>query len=197
MRFAVGIAVVASLVSACAPSEEPSKAPSDSAFVGDAGDAVDLAMAFLATVLKLFGRIVAFPMATCAACNGHVFAGGAMLALAHDWRVMREDRGFFCLPELDLGMPLPVGMRSLIKEKMDPQVFRDSILTAARYAANDCARLGIVDESAAEADVLPISIERMRPLAGKSRDAFKALKRGMYAELLEDLCGPRAVDIPK
>jgi enoyl-CoA hydratase/carnithine racemase len=155
------------------------------------------AMAFLATVLKLFGRIVAFPMATCAACNGHVFAGGAMLALAHDWRVMREDRGFFCLPELDLGMPLPVGMRSLIKEKMDPQVFRDSILTAARYAASDCARLGIVDESAAEADVLPIAIERVKPLAGKSRDAFRALKRGMYAELLEDLCGPRAVEIPK
>jgi hypothetical protein len=37
----------------------------------------------------------------------------------------------------------------------------------------------------------------VRPLAGKSRDAFKALKRGMYAELLEDLCGPRAVEIPK
>jgi enoyl-CoA hydratase/carnithine racemase len=34
-----------------------------------------------------------------------------MLALAHDWRVMRSDRGYFCLPELDLGMPLPVGMR--------------------------------------------------------------------------------------
>ncbi|MFN2425062.1 MAG: enoyl-CoA hydratase-related protein [Candidatus Binatia bacterium] len=155
------------------------------------------AMKFIGTVLALFARIVAFPMATAAACNGHVFAGGAMLALAHDWRVMRSDRGFFCLPELDLGMPLPVGMRSLIKEKLDPRVFRDTILTAGRFGAEDCVRLGIVDQAAAEADVLASTVERLRPLAGKSREAFKALKRGMYAELLEDLTGPRAVAIPQ
>ena len=120
-----------------------------------------------------------------------------MLALAHDWRVMRTDRGFFCLPELDLGMPLPVGMRSLIKEKLGAQVFRDSILTAARFGAEDCVRLGIVDQAAAEVDVLASAVERVRPLAGKSREAFKALKRGMYAELIEDLTGPRAVSIPQ
>src|SRR4029079_19095726 len=102
--------------------------------------------------------------------------GGAMMSLAHDWRVMRSDRGFFCLPELDLGMPLPVGMRSLIKEKLEPRVFRDSILTAGRLCAEDCVRLGIVDESTAEAEVVARAIERVRPLAGKSRDACKALK---------------------
>jgi len=155
------------------------------------------AMKFIGTVLALFARIVAFPMATCAACNGHVFAGGAMLALAHDWRVMRSDRGFFCLPELDLGMPLPVGMRSLIKEKLDARVFRETILTAGRFAAEDCVRLGIMDQAAAEAEVVSAAVERLRPLAGKSREAFKALKRGMYAELIEDLTGPRAVAIPQ
>lgn len=155
------------------------------------------AMQFLATVLQLFARIVALPMATAAACNGHVFAGGAMLALAHDWRVMRSDRGFFCLPELDLGMPLPVGMRTLIKERMTPAAFRDVVLTAGRFGADDCVRLGFVDQAAAEADVLSAAIERVRPLAGKSRDAYSALKRGMYAEMLEDLTGPRAVAVPQ
>lgn len=153
-------------------------------------------MTFLATVLRLFARVVSLPMATCAACNGHAFAGGAMLALAHDWRVMRSDRGYFCLPELDLGMPLPVGMRSLIKEKLSPAVFRDTVLTAGRFGADDCVRLGIMDEARAEADVLSAAVERVRPLAGKSRQAFSALKRGMYAELLEDLTGPRALALP-
>lgn len=154
------------------------------------------AMRFLATLLALFARLVAFPVATCAAGNGHLFAGGAMLAMAHDWRVMRADRGFFCLPEIDLGMPLAHGMRSLLKEKLGRRVLRDVILTGGRYGADDCLRLGIVDQTAAEADVIAAAVERLRPLAAKNRDACRALKRGLYEELLADLTGPRAVSIP-
>lgn len=155
------------------------------------------AMQFLATVLGLFARLVAFPVATCAAVNGHMFAGGAMLALTHDWRVMRSDRGFFCLPEIDLGMPLAHGMRSLLKEKLAKRVFRDTVLTGGRYAAEECLALNIVDDVAGEAGVLAAAIERLRPLAGKNRQACAALKRGMYEELLADLTGPRAVSIPR
>jgi len=50
MRFAIGMAVLSSLVSACAPSDDPAgTAPADAAFFGDAGDAVDIATAFLTT----------------------------------------------------------------------------------------------------------------------------------------------------
>lgn len=45
-----------------------------------------------------------------AAVNGHGFAGGCMFAFACDYRVMREDRGFLCLPEVDLGFDLMEGM---------------------------------------------------------------------------------------
>lgn len=153
-------------------------------------------LAFLAELLAAFARIVALPVPTCAAINGHAFAGGAMLSLCHDWRVMRGDRGFFCLPELDLGMPLALGMRTLIKERLSPRAFRDTVLTGARISAQDCLAWGIVDASAAEEEVLAAALARVRPLASKSRQACRALKRGMYAELLEDLTGPRSVEIP-
>ena len=154
------------------------------------------AMDFLRTVLALFARLVAFPVATCAAVNGHMFAGGAMLAMAQDWRVMRSDRGFFCLPEIDLGMPLSHGMRTLLKEKLGKRVLRDTVLTGGRFAADDCLRLNIVDQVAGEAEVVAASVERLRPLAAKNRQACAALKRGLYEELLADLTGPRAVSIP-
>lgn len=153
--------------------------------------------AFLRSVLAMFARVLTLPVPTCAAVNGHSFAGGGMLMLCHDWSVMRADRGFFCLPELDLGMPLLPGMRSLIRQKLGTRVFRDVVLTAARFGADDCVRLGIVDAAAAEADVLPAAIERVRPLAAKSRDACGMLKRGLYEELVADLTGPGATTLPQ
>src|SRR5262249_29524710 len=69
---------------------------------------------FLASVLRLLGRVLGFPLPTVAAINGHAFAAGAMLALAHDFRVMRADRGYFCLPEVDINLPLAPGMTALI-----------------------------------------------------------------------------------
>src|SRR3954453_21008045 len=53
-------------------------------------------------VQALLARMLVSPVAIVGAINGHAFAAGAMLALACDQLVMREDRGFFCLPEVDI-----------------------------------------------------------------------------------------------
>ena len=49
---------------------------------------------YIARVQALFARVLELPVVTVAALQGHTFAAGAMLALAHDYRVMRADRGF-------------------------------------------------------------------------------------------------------
>ncbi len=84
------------------------------------GDGSAQAGEFIHDFLRFFGRLVAFPVPTVAAMNGHAFAGGAMLALAHDFRVMRADRGFFCLPEVDIKLPFAAGMTALIKSRLSP-----------------------------------------------------------------------------
>jgi Delta3-Delta2-enoyl-CoA isomerase len=66
---------------------------------------------FLAEVNRLFARLLGFRMATVAAINGHAFGAGAVLAVAHDVIVMREDRGYWCLPEADLGFPITPAMQ--------------------------------------------------------------------------------------
>src|SRR3954471_7277247 len=68
----------------------------------------------------LLARILGFPGFTVAAIGGHAFAAGAMLALACDQRVMRADRGYFCLPEVDLGLPFTPGMQALITSRLSP-----------------------------------------------------------------------------
>ena len=140
---------------------------------------------FIPEVLKFLGRLMAFPVPTVAAMNGHAFAAGAMLALAHDYRVMRADRGFFCLPEVDIKIPLAPGMNSLIKCRLSPTVFRDTVLTGKRIGGSEAKSLGIVDEAVPLDQVLPKAIEIATGLAAKDRKIFGTLKREMYRESID------------
>ncbi len=154
-----------------------------------AGDGSHEAGRFVGDVMRLLGRFLVLPVPTVAAINGHAFAAGGMLALAHDFRVMRVDRGFFCLPEIDIQFPLAPGMTALIACRLSPLVFRDTILTGARIGGVDACAKGIVDEAVAADEVLPHALARAAALAGKDRATYGALKRGMYGTAYDVLAG--------
>ena len=139
---------------------------------------------FIPAVLKFLGRVMAFSVPTVAAINGHAFAAGAMLALAHDYRVMRADRGFFCLPEVDIKIPFAPGMTALMKSRLSPGTFRDLMLTGMRVGGLEAKERGIVDEAVPADQVLPKAIARAAALANKDRKVYGAIKRGMYADAL-------------
>jgi enoyl-CoA hydratase/carnithine racemase len=146
------------------------------------GDGKDEAPAFLSDLMSLFGRLLTFPIASVAAINGHVFAAGAMFSMAHDYRVMREDRGFFCLPEIDLPMPLAPGMTAVLKAKLDTRVLHDLLLTGRRVGGAEAAALHIVDEAQPADQVLPRAIERAASLSGKDRTIYRSLKLSLYGD---------------
>lgn len=142
---------------------------------------------FIASVLRLFARLLVFPLPTAAAMNGHAFAGGLMLALAHDHRVMRADRGFCCLPEIDLGLPLHPGMTALIQGRLSKQSAHEAIVSGRRFGGNDALEAGIVQAVGCETDVIEQAIARIAPYTGKSRETMTALKAGLYPHVLEAL----------
>ena len=139
---------------------------------------------FVDEVHGLFARVLSLPVPTVAACQGHVFAAGAMLALAHDFRVMRADRGFFCLPEVDISIPFTPGMGALIQARLAPQTAHEAMTTGRRYGGADAAVAGIVDEAVPEEQVLARAVERAGLLAGKAGTTLGAIKEGMYASAL-------------
>jgi len=154
-----------------------------------AGDGSHEGGRLVGDVMRLLGRFLVLPVPTVAAINGHAFAAGGMLALAHDFRVMRADRGFFCLPEIDIQFPLAPGMTALIACRLSPLVFRDTILTGARIGGADACARGIVDDAVAADEVLPRALARAAALAGKNRATYGALKRGMYGAVYDVLAG--------
>jgi enoyl-CoA hydratase/carnithine racemase len=143
----------------------------------------------IARVQRLLARVLGFPAYTVAAVGGHAFAAGAMLALACDERVMRADRGFFCLPEVDLGMVFSPGMHALITSRLPGPVAREAMLTGRRYGGVDAAARAVVDVAVAETEVVPEAVRRAAAMAGKSRDTLAALKRNLSADAIAALLG--------
>lgn len=144
---------------------------------------------YVADVQALLARVLEFPAPTVAAIPGHAFAAGAMLALAHDFRVMRADRGFFCLPEVDINIPFTPGMAALIQSKLVPATAHEAMTTGRRYGGTDAAAAGLVDEAVPEAEVLTSALNRARPLATKNPQTLKAIKAQMYTGPLAALRG--------
>jgi enoyl-CoA hydratase/carnithine racemase len=128
--------------------------------------------------------VLGFGAVTCAAVNGHAFAGGAMLASAHDFIVMRNDRGFWCLPEVDLGLPLTPAMYAVLAAHVPPRALAEAALTGRRYSAPEALVAGIINEAAKEKAVLEKAISRVEPLATKNRDVIREHKRLMYGDAL-------------
>lgn len=71
---------------------------------------------FLYGMNSVFKKLMLIPMPTVAAVNGHAYGNGAILSCACDYRFMRADRGFFCFPEVDLGIPFFYGMNAILKK---------------------------------------------------------------------------------
>ena len=149
------------------------------------GPYVQRVQALLATVLTL-------PVPTVAAVNGHAFGAGAMLAMAHDSRVMRQDRGYFCFPEVDIDIPFTPGMTALLKAKLTARTALDAMTTGRRHAGPDALAAGLVDRTSSAAELRATATGLVRPLAGKNRATLGAIKAGLFADAVTALRRPPA-----
>src|ERR1700753_388184 len=58
-------------------------------------------------LLPVMRRLLSYPGPTISVLNGHTFGAGVFLGMATDYRIMNGSRGFWCLPEVDLGLVIP------------------------------------------------------------------------------------------
>lgn len=144
----------------------------------------DQLQGYVLSTHELFARFLSLPAITVAAMQGHVFAAGAMLSLAHDFRVMRADRGYWCLPEVDINIPFTRAMAALVQSRLTPQTAHEAMLTGRRYGGADAATAGIVDRSVSEDTVRTTALEIAQTHLSKAGDTLATIKARMYTETI-------------
>jgi len=134
--------------------------------------------------MKLMARLITFPVPTLAAVNGHAFGAGFMLALCHDLRFMRADRGFLCANEMQLGMAIPEPELALFRHKLPLNTFFETVQLARRWTAADALAAGIVQATASTEELAAAAQRKATELAplGANRALFSGQKERLYGE---------------
>ncbi|KAF3433741.1 hypothetical protein FNV43_RR24844 [Rhamnella rubrinervis] len=97
--------------------------------------------------------LISLPMPTIAAVTGHASAAGFILALSHDYILMRSDRGFIYMSEVDIQLTVTPWFMALIKSKIgSPMSQRDMVMRAAKLTADEAVEKGIIDSAHGSAD---------------------------------------------
>jgi Delta3-Delta2-enoyl-CoA isomerase len=144
---------------------------------------------YLKTINAMYKRWTLYPKPVVAALNGHTYAGGVFMAGHMDFRFMREDRGWVCLPEATINIPLLPGMIAICQAVMTSAGFRHLYYTGSRVTSREAMSFGFVDAVYPEAELLPKSIEFAAGLAGKRQDTYAEMKlriRGEIARILDE-----------
>lgn len=137
----------------------------------------DIAQAkdFFYLLNRMFKRIATYPLVTVAAISGHAFAGGAIMCCAFDFRFMRSDRGFFCFPEVDLGIPFLPGMNALLNKAMPTYMVEYMEYTGVRLTAEQCVEHHIMHKACPietlmeETVAFAMAINKRRPVVAEMK----------------------------
>lgn len=140
--------------------------------------------AFGAEFMTLMGRMITLPLPTVCAINGHAFGAGFMMALCHDVRFMRSDRGFASANEVEIGMVIPDPELALFRHKLPANVFFETVQLARRWTGPDAAAAGIVESACELPDLMPAALAKAKGLAhlGENRKVFGKMKTRLFGE---------------
>jgi enoyl-CoA hydratase/carnithine racemase len=135
----------------------------------------------------VFSAMLMSPVPTIAAITGHAFGNGAMLSGACDFRFMRADRGFFCFPEIDLGIQFAPSMIEWMKRIMPYHLFVRMKWSGEKVGAAELEKHNVILKACENAEkTLEEAIAFARTF-NKSRTTLAEMKKRTYKHILDKM----------
>ncbi|GMH08485.1 hypothetical protein Nepgr_010325 [Nepenthes gracilis] len=158
---------------------------------GSRSGMVDRIHYMVESLKPLLADLLSLPMPTIAAVTGHAAAAGFMLALGHDYVLMRRDKGVLYMSELNIGMTLPEYFTTMFREKVaSPAARRDLLLRAEKIKAEEAVKFGIVDSvHDGEEATVEAAIRLGKQLAERkwNGEVYAEIRKSLYPEMCKQL----------
>lgn len=145
-------------------------------------DGPEAAQALTKVGAELCMRIYGFPRPTVAGSDGHALAAGALLLLSCDIRIGSDTPGKLGLPEVAIGMPLPVFATELARDRLSKRHFTAATVLATTYSPAEAVDVGFLDQVVPAAELEATVVARAAELGSSlSRSGFVATRRNTRA----------------
>jgi enoyl-CoA hydratase/carnithine racemase len=139
---------------------------------------------FMHDMDDVFKTLLLFPIPVIAAINGHAFGNGAILSCACDFRFMRNDRGYFCFPEVDLSIPFLPGMLAFVKKAIPDYRLNEMILTGRRVTGDELAKDHVIEQAFSDNEALQAGVLAFAKGFDKKRSIFAEHKKRLHKEII-------------
>ncbi|KAF7834028.1 enoyl-CoA delta isomerase 2, peroxisomal-like [Senna tora] len=154
---------------------------------GSPSQAVDRLHQMVQSFRSIVAALLSLPMPTIAAVTGHAAAAGAMLAISHDYILMKSDKAVLYMPEVDLGMTFPDYFTAMLRSKIrSAGAVRDFMLAGRKVKAAEAVKMGIVDSAHDSAEsVMDAAVRLGEQLGGRKwqGEVCAEIRKSLYPEI--------------
>lgn len=139
----------------------------------------------LDAINRMATAVYACPVPVTAAINGHAIAGGFVLALCCDWKIVTDAPLQTGLTEVRVGVPYPAAALEVVRNELHPKVLRELVLFGKTMTSAEALAAGIFDESAPAERLLERAMHKAREAAALPRYSFATIKGQLRRRALE------------
>jgi enoyl-CoA hydratase/carnithine racemase len=150
---------------------------------------------YLKGFTKFCTYLFLFPKPVVAALNGHTVAGGCMLTLACDHRIMVEAKAKMALNEIGFGASVFAGSVEMLRYCVGSKNAEDILFSGKMYSAAEALQLGLIDEVAPAEQLAGEAARVAREYAGKDLRAFASIKNLLRKPVVEGFAGREAKSV--